>query len=608
MKQTKGIFNLLQDKFMGKTNEKLSIVEINYLFNKPINQEFNYILKESLEKNLISPDDAFVQLIPRAKTMDYLIPLAICVRDPNFNPNLYINVKNVGIIHVLGYVHLNIDTNMEIRNSILFLLLFKSSNYNLPIFDKTGGSIKNYIDENEFTTISVKEWIQNQNYNSPILKINILSNDKIAKLMDEESLNNFSIILDNASIGNEKYKNTDMTNAIRSLCSKILVNIPFTNTIILMDNKYLREAVIYLNFDAFKFLIEKGLYPSYLLINKIIISMKMYREKGDYVSMKNLENMLILSISYGSEIDMDQYNIIGSLGKSVLENINREYTHPYWKKICKSSFEGRENNFDKNIPDELKRISLSLNIDPYLGKRGICENINDLTKADKEMIKESAQKRQKIRMVAELGRLSDFTNDKIPNLICRNRELLQNDPTNYIDIGMSYYKDDQGAIWCFTDDMYSTILENGFNPYNRTSLPNSFKNKLTNNIQVLKDLGLDPKSGYATNEVSRIFSHSLDKISENDIISEKNSVMEIYKFKNLAIKNGVSSDIIDTVNKDKFILALSNISVDKDYLDFNLLSNSHILTTTARIVNYKNSIGDNISPFFYALTNNISDF
>ena len=234
--------------------------------------------------------------------------------------------------------------------------------------------------------------------------------------------------------------------------------------------------------------------------------MKNYREKGDYVCMKNLENMLTLSISYGSETDMDQYNIIGSLGKSVLENINREYNHPYWKKICKSSFEGKENNFDKKVPDELKRISLSLNIDPYLGKKGICDNIMYLSKADKELIKESAQKRQKIRMTAELGNLNDFTTDKLPNLMCRNRELLQNDPTNYIDVGMSYYKDEQGAIWCFTDDMYSTILETGTNPYNRTSLPNSFKTKLTNQIQVLKDLGLDPKTGYATNDVPRIFS------------------------------------------------------------------------------------------------------
>ena len=80
--------------------KNLSIVEVNHLFNKPVTPEFNYILKEAIERKLIDPDDAFIQLIPRVKTLEYLIPIAICVRNHQFNPNLYINVQNVGVIHI----------------------------------------------------------------------------------------------------------------------------------------------------------------------------------------------------------------------------------------------------------------------------------------------------------------------------------------------------------------------------------------------------------------------------------------------------------------------------------------------------------------------------
>ena len=608
MNQNKNIFSVLQDKFMGKTGEKLSLVEINYLFNRPLSPEFILILKEAIERKLMEPDDAFIQLLARSKTKDYLIPMALCIRNKDFNPNFYVNIQNLGIIHILGYVHYVLPDHIEIRDSIIYMLLLKSSNYSLPIFDKTGGSIKNYVEENEFKTISVKEWIQNQGYTSPILKIKVLNNDKILEPLDNKTKNNLAMILDNPSLGDNDYKSADMTNAIRSFSKLTMNSIPFSNTMILMDNKYLVESVIYLNYNSFQFIIEKGVFPSYILINKIILAMKFYSTKKDFVSMKTLENMLVLAISYGSELDMEQYNLLGFTGKIVLENINKEYNQPYWRKICKSSFGGKEDNFDKNIPDNLKRTALSLNIDPYLGKKGICESISQLSKADKELIKETMQKRQKYRMTAALGNINDFMDETVPTLRCRNGNLLQNDVNSYIDIAISSYKDDQGAIWCFTDDNYSNILENGTNQYNGTKIPESFKNDIQNKIKILKDLGMEPKTGYAAADFPRLFSQSIDKITENDIISDKNSILEISKFKNLAIKNNVPVDIFENFDKNRMLISLNNLGLSKEYIEADQLSNSHLLVTIARIINFKNQMGENIMPFFQSLSINTTDF
>src|SRR5207253_7167343 len=114
------------------------------------------------------------------------------------------------------------------------------------------------------------------------------------------------------------------------------------------------------------FLINKGIYPSYLLINKIIINMTKYKNKSNLVCLNILEKMLLLSVSHGSELDIDQYNMVSFLGKNIVESVMLQYSQPYWRKTCKGVLEN-DHLIQQNSPYQLKKMAISLNIDPSSG-------------------------------------------------------------------------------------------------------------------------------------------------------------------------------------------------------------------------------------------------
>ena len=43
--------------------------------------------------------------------------------------------------------------------------------------------------------------------------------------------------------------------------------------------------------------------------------------------------------------------------------------------------------------------------------------------------------------------------------------------TEYNDIDIAYYKDDAGAVWCFTSDQFDRLRDNKTNPYTNNFLP-----------------------------------------------------------------------------------------------------------------------------------------
>src|SRR5262249_21155172 len=141
---------------------------------------------------------------------------------------------------------------------------------------------------------------------------------------------------------------------------------------------------------------------------------------------------------------------------------------------------------------------------------------------------------------------------KTANLVCRNKALLPNDPLDYNDIDLAYYRDDQGAVWCFASDTFDSLLENGVNPYNNTVLPNSFIEELRYRITILKRLGIDATAnGIYVSRIPTTFARSIDSLTAKDTISEKTSGAYLDNFIRLANQNGISSETIRTLSKDR---------------------------------------------------------
>lgn len=577
--QIEVILNEIQKKIFGNRNDQLTPLEINTLFQSPINPEFNLVIYRALQRKAIDPDITILQAIPKSKSKEYLISVALCLRF-GADSNMYVDDPNLGIIHILGYVYNFLyDTDENILNTIILMLVIKGSRSSMPMFDNNAGKIRDDTHDNT-NKLTVLEWLHNQGYKTILDRIHIGEVSELRRTVDTETLAILSILLDMPAIMDRNYESKDLVLAIRAFSSVSFDNIPVPTSYIMMDYKSLYESVVYINADAYEKLINLGQLPSYLLINKILTTMKSYKTNGRIIAMQELERMLLASIAVGVQLDQDQLNIISTLGQTTLDAVMKEYEVPYWRKICKSSH--------KVAPQPLRNLAMSLNIDPDMGHDAICDNISRLSKADKEALKEAARKRQQLRMASNLGMVNEFQNENIPVLVCRNKSLLQHDPNDYNDIDSIAYRDDQGAIWCFTSDSFASLLESGINPYNSTMLPQLFKDQLEYQISVLKKLGKTPSP--------TTFSSSIDNLSVNDSITEKSGTNAIDTLVYLASRNNVNIDIVRGLSKEAMMAALNTIGYNINLIS---LSTNHALITTARILEYVNHTDPESVKYFF---------
>jgi hypothetical protein len=592
----------LQKKIFGERNEVLTPMEINRLFQYPITPEFIVTLYRALQDGAIDPDVTVLQVLTKAKTKDYLIPIALCLRF-GADANMYVQAPNIGIIHILGYIYITlskINADPSVMTAIVLMFLGKGARATLPLFDKKAGQIRK-PGEMIPTTLTVSEWLNDQGYNTILDKVDINDPYELEKIMeDKETLVKLSLLLDDPVLMIRDYKSSDLSLAIKCFSTMSFDKIPIPFTMVMMDHKTLWEAVDYLNATAFDKLLLVGQLPSYLLMNKIIMTMIRFKDTGFIVAVQELRKMLLAAIAIGTQLDKDQLNLISMLGQDVLVAVNKEYEQPYWRKICKS------NTANHQAPEALRRLAISLNLDSTMSKNGICDAISSLAQADPDIVKEAARRRQQLRMSSDLGYITEFIQGNIPALVPRNKNLLQYDAFDYNDIDVAYYRDDQGAVWYFSSDMFASLVETGKNPYNNTMMPPSFMETLKCQMDVLKRLGIDVNEGEVGVYASKIavtYDKSIDSLQEKDIVSEKASERAVNRFIQLACENGVSSDTIKSLTKEKMIESLKSIQFNVNYQS---LSTSHALVTTARIIQHVNKTNPQLTKtYFNALRGNL---
>jgi hypothetical protein len=455
--------------------------------------------------------------------------------------------------------------------------------------------------------------------------------------------------LNDKSLATTPYVAKNYSLAIRAFCDlDIIKSIPFDTTVKIFDYKVLYDCLDFVNFEVFKYLItfddgsseiaavDKTTYsggvgdgatggvigakeyfvPSYVFINEILIRMK--ETNFDYVLIFNeLKNFIIATVNVGIQYDQEQYIIINSL--NFTKEFNDAYQIPLWKKLCSNirdttvySGSGAVSAVNPTI----KKLAISLNIDPTLDARSICENLTRMSEIDGEKLKDANRRRQQMRINANLGYIYEFTTSSVPQrmkspartpistassgvtpgfipgngspeLRIKNADKLPFDYLDYNDMDIFFYRDSNDDVYAITSELFDSVLETGINPLTLNETRNNklsqvvlLKIKQKKDILRLLYIEPDPLGVYSAN-IPVSFADSVDSLKKKDVVSEKQALDLVNKFIILANYNGVSAQQVRNYTKKDMMKKLKNIGFD---INLEPLSTSHALVTTAYIV------------------------
>lgn len=461
----------------GKRTTPLSVEDLSVFFSGPATPSAVLLLAAALEKKVIDPNVAVVQIIRSMVSSDYLVELALALRfgampnmyvkptplqnyrgsslegeiplrasatplglsSPGLPPQISLLQRQVsstqqifpeqpfrGIsiepeysMHIIGYIYWILigDTlsrgtaiprvGLDVANEAVSLFLVKGANLTLPMYDNGGGREKKgdpISAASSFVGPSVQEWLKFNGY--PILDLasgeiytaspgsTLISrkstvDPEVAILLDRRDLLSTSVDAKYLEVAIRAHANSVLTDVnIPPRLDEVLESIRTGNHRYLFDSSVLVLSVEYLNAISFSiFVKDRGMTPSYILINSIIRLLVFYSLTesrysaagtitstetrvrspsqgqvtgggvgslrvgtggtssggsisgvvidGSSVAKQALESMLLLSVNIGVPLDREQLNLISTSGdRSIYDNIIRAYSQPYWTKVC----------------------------------------------------------------------------------------------------------------------------------------------------------------------------------------------------------------------------------------------------------------------------------
>lgn len=446
----------LQKIILGKREEPLSVIEIRNLFSYPTTPESILYIITALNRKKIDPNTTLVQGIANATKKQDLVPIALALRY-GADPNLYVNAPNVGDIHILGYTYLALSKkDLAVLNSVIIMLMAMGSDQNRLIFDVKGGVIRDeYSLVEPIEGQSVIEWLEDQGYDTIIPQIkgqNYESVDPVFMTMLATFLDRVDLV---------PPENTSVLDEVVGAHS-VDVFKAYVETY--NADAGLRVSRDYLNLTTYESFTDLGAMLNYGEINDLILSVGKYKELGDYISMGQVREMLIFSISRGAVLDEYQMNLIQETDTRLYEMVKVAYEQPYWIKAC-ATCKGPAD-------DKLKLLAYRLNLYPEAPKDTLCCQIKSITKADPELVKVSAIKRQATRISSDVSYINQFDDGcNPPPIQCSNRSLITDNVYDFPDVDIAYYRDYQNALWCFTSNNFTKMTEKKVNPYTTEEFP-----------------------------------------------------------------------------------------------------------------------------------------
>jgi hypothetical protein len=499
------------------------------LFQGAYTPTHNYLMHRYLSDKSIPPNVVLLQSIMKSQDKNYLISVALSLRF-GADSNAYIIRDRLPSIHVLAFIY-TIGLDQLIPNTIQALLVMSGSNPTLPLYENEKG-------------ITVRDWYRDQHV--PVIS---------SVTLDPDTTTMVAIMLDKPSISAREYTEKDITLAIKSFSSDTLEHIPITDS---KGNfsKAVDDALTHLNTPALTRFLSKGNGMTYIQMNRLVLLILEYYAKSLTVLGDEAGKMLIAAITAGVPLDTEQYNIVANANTILSGQVLKIYNQPMWKKMC-----------SRNDQTLAKSILYSLNGGVEVKDANACAELTRMSLIDRTKLRDAARRRQEQRINVNLGYISEFIDSRSPSLVCSNKM----DDRTYNDIDIAYYRDDTGAVWCFTTTSFEDLIRTGKNPHTSKPLPAIFITQLVQQRDMAKRLGIitPPPEHMLTPE---------EVLYTNDEISGKASEMKVRAFIELGRAYGITEDDIKRLPRDKLQKVLG------DVVDLNKLTETHALITTAYIV------------------------
>ena len=635
--------NTLKNKLNGRSDEPIRpeeiqdlVSEINRLSTVISKSKANLYLLRGLQRRIIHPDVLLSASIAECRTNAGLVPIALALRS-GANKNLYLDTPSIGPAHVMVYTVSTLrdaGCSIQLINSVCLVLIQMGARTVSPAFDQGGNKVEipsrdgeqfdsSFIKSiavnllprdasspaNLFTksavgafgrvsTISVQEWFRSQglsDYSSP---------EEVVMNLDKESRLIIGTICDNVKLAypdglafESVVTSTHPAMLVPSF-DDVLLNralnvgkaLPITPGLKISSEEHGENFVIGRCVDVgftelFRHFLDQGLMVSYFTVTRICLLLKESFALKDLIFVEELQTMLLYAVSRGINLDLDQMSLISTTDDDIAQMILNEYRQPYWRKICT----GPQNVEPTKALQSLSFALLGQNVGE-MTKASLCTQLHNLSQADPEALKHAAIERQRTRVSSIVASVQDFVGNK-PVVTCRNKTVMQTDPFAYNDAQMSFYADRQGAVWCFTSDMYEGLLSKPINPHTNQELPIPFQHQLRSQLELLKQLGI------STTAAPMSVSEAVDGLNLDDEITNKNSQFIVETIIKTGVAIGISETKLRSLGIDQMNAVLATIGMKQPYLP--LLTPTHAFTVFCRAAYVAIRSNSSISKTFF---------
>lgn len=549
---------------------------------------------EAINNKIIDPDTFLTVSISNCQSFDDLLLVSIALRY-GANPNLYVVMNGVGVVHIMVFTLLYCRGNIpnDLIEYMLLVLSLLGSSYASPAttpVNQTGVPYNQGLVNNTviFDKNTVGEFLISQgfyDFSSPLSYLETLDlNDRVSlgTLVDNPAIAlpmgaNPIITVDTIAIdGIIETAPREMPPPCPDLASLILYNAvktaEFTPIGMSINKGECNELKLTIETGAleiFKILIDRGFKFTYFSMNRILIA---YRETvikvGDSKPIINRVfnliyfDMIKFIVSKGARMDREQYNIISNFSEETAVQIAELYSRPLWVKACSAS--------DKvPLPEVIRDLAYSMNIDMTGGKMEICNAIADTVRQNPSVLKEAAVTRQRNLVSANVHSAADYAKGKT-DVLCRNAGTINGNPFEYNDASLAYYTDESSNVWCFTSSEFENLIVNPVNPHTGKPLPNYLINRMQGSLGIFKSLGISPQRVVPISE-------AISSINKSDSINNVTTEFVNETIIRLSQTRGIFEDVLRKISLDRMERVLSYINMEQDYLP--LLTQSHRFAT-----------------------------
>lgn len=544
-----------------------------FLQLKP-NYKVRALLQAAIQRKIIDPNEAFLFYVRRLEDSTDAWAASIALRN-GANPNMYVNLRDNYNMHILAYIYYNwrqryenrFEDDRRLRATILSLIVM-GSKPNLPAIDRFSGAVRD-VYSNENLGNDVFQWLKANGINNDLSEMYPVITDKI----DQATRRQTAIITGRVDGVKDKIMTEDEMGILLNARTEVqnFNYLPRPVKITGLDYVIIKDALLHFNTQVVEFYAAGGIYPSYPIINDILLHIRDYREEGQIFFEKMFTHYIIVAVRSGLIIDSEQLNLLLGIDQADYDLLISAYEKPYWVKACSHPY-----IYNDKIPKRLTTIARQVGLESTTDHASICTHLKKLSEVDPEKLKAAAVSRQKARMAADHGTLLEFGADGgIPILTCYNQHQLDKDAFDYTDLSMSHYRDDGGRIWCFDSTKYAFLYESKVNPNINQALPDTFVEEIGYKIKQLKKLGYDVRQPVQ-------FSDIIKSITRNDSINDDETIRQYNIFLTYMAAFGITADDFDAFTIQQIHTVLKRAGFDND---INRLTKSHALYTLAYTVN-----------------------